>query len=122
MDEAEVAGRLEFFPIGGDPKELMAYMVKSELNNMKTNNSNALDPGLLPGRESLGNGDIGRKRKMIKTIMASFLRSTFEPDIRTGRPFKPDAMLCNPPSFAHVHLAERFASPLVMSFSELALT
>ena len=30
MDEAEVAGRLEFFPIGGDPKELMAYMVKSK--------------------------------------------------------------------------------------------
>lgn len=67
--------------------------------------------------ESLGNGDIGRKRKMIKTIMASFLRSTYEPDRLTGRPFKPDAMLCNPPSFAHVHLAERFASPLVMSFS-----
>jgi len=30
IDEAEVAERLEFFPIGGDPKELMAYMVKSE--------------------------------------------------------------------------------------------
>jgi len=30
FDESEVAGRLEFFPIGGDPKELMAYMVKSE--------------------------------------------------------------------------------------------
>lgn len=27
--EEELEGRLEFFPIGGSPKELMAYMVKS---------------------------------------------------------------------------------------------
>lgn len=37
MDEAEVAGRLEFFPIGGDPKELMAYMVKSEWDCIQRN-------------------------------------------------------------------------------------
>ena len=34
FDEAEVAGRLEFFAIGGNPKELMAYMVKSEYRDM----------------------------------------------------------------------------------------
>ena len=28
-DGAPLEGRLEFFDVGGDPKELMAYMVKS---------------------------------------------------------------------------------------------
>lgn len=29
-DGVDLEGRLEFFDVGGDPKELMAYMVKSE--------------------------------------------------------------------------------------------
>jgi hypothetical protein len=29
-EEKEIMGRLEFFDVGGSPKELMAYMVKSE--------------------------------------------------------------------------------------------
>ena len=28
-DDVSLEGRLEFFDVGGDPKELMAYMVKS---------------------------------------------------------------------------------------------
>jgi len=31
-DGAPLEGRLEYFDVGGDPKELMAYMVKSEPN------------------------------------------------------------------------------------------
>ncbi|KAG5634497.1 hypothetical protein H0H81_001740 [Sphagnurus paluster] len=42
---------LEFFDIGGNPQDLMSYMVKN--------------PGLIPGFTSLTNGDIGRKRKML---------------------------------------------------------
>ena len=41
---------LEFYSIGGDPHELMSYMVKN--------------PGLVPGMESLTNGDIPKKRKV----------------------------------------------------------
>ena len=41
---------LEFYGIGGDPHELMSYMVKN--------------PGLVPGMESLTNGDIPKKRKV----------------------------------------------------------
>jgi hypothetical protein len=40
---------LEFYPIGGDPTELMAYMVKN--------------PGLIPSMKSLRQGDILKKRK-----------------------------------------------------------
>lgn len=46
---------LEFYPIGGDPAELMAYMVKN--------------PGLVPGVESIKSGDIKKKRKTIKQIL-----------------------------------------------------
>lgn len=42
---------LEFYPIGGDPKELMAYMVKN--------------PGLVPSMRSLKAGDVGKKREFI---------------------------------------------------------
>ena len=40
---------LEFFSIGGDPAELMAFMVKN--------------PGLMPGMDSLRSGDVGKRRK-----------------------------------------------------------
>ncbi|XXH02476.1 hypothetical protein Hte_008852 [Hypoxylon texense] len=42
---------LEFYPIGGDPAELMTYMVRN--------------PGLIPRMQSLRAGDIQKKRKMI---------------------------------------------------------
>ncbi|KAK3079525.1 hypothetical protein LTS18_004637, partial [Coniosporium uncinatum] len=42
---------LEFFSLGGDPSELMAFMVKN--------------PGLMPGFDTLRNGDVGKRRKDI---------------------------------------------------------
>ncbi|KAG6831244.1 hypothetical protein H0H87_005810 [Tephrocybe sp. NHM501043] len=45
---------LEFFDIGGNPQDLMSYMVKN--------------PGLIPGFTSLTNGDISRKRKMLTEV------------------------------------------------------
>ncbi|KAG8898178.1 hypothetical protein FRC00_003165 [Tulasnella sp. 408] len=48
---------LEFQSIGGDPAELMSYMVRN--------------PGLLPGTESLLNGDIPKKRKMLTEVVPS---------------------------------------------------
>ncbi|CRK46158.1 hypothetical protein BN1723_016650, partial [Verticillium longisporum] len=46
---------LEFYPIGGDPTELMAYMVKN--------------PGLMPSMKSLRAGDIQKKRTMIAEML-----------------------------------------------------
>ena len=45
---------LRFFNIGGDPHELMSYMVRN--------------PGLIPGFESLKNGDIAKKQKMVAEV------------------------------------------------------
>ena len=119
---------LEFFSIGGDPTELMAFMVKN--------------PGLMPGIDSLKAGDVGKRRKGIYEIITGCWRSCIEAgdgmgqpmtddnmDIRsfdsavsmrmdpTLKPFVADAIIANPPSFAHVHLAEKLGIPLHLMFT-----
>jgi hypothetical protein len=116
---------LEFFSIGGDPSELMAFMVKN--------------PGLMPGFESLKSGDVGKRRKGMEEIVLGCWRSCIEagdglgPPPRNGdevftgginmdinptaTPFVADAIIANPPSFAHVHIAEKMGIPLHMMFT-----
>lgn len=116
---------LEFFSIGGDPSELMEFMVKN--------------PGLMPGFESLKSGDVGKRRKGIEEIVLGCWRSCIEAgdglgvparhsdddfpgginmDINpTERPFIADAIIANPPSFAHIHIAEKMGIPLHMMFT-----
>jgi hypothetical protein len=109
---------LEFFSIGGDPAELMAFMVKN--------------PGLMPGLDSLKSGDVGQRRRGMYEIVKGCWRSCIEtgdgmseddPDYSKGlpesqtRPFIADAIIANPPSFAHVHIAERLGIPLHLMFT-----
>jgi hypothetical protein len=119
---------LEFFSIGGDPSELMAFMVKN--------------PGLMPGFESLKSGDVGKRRKGMEEIVLGCWRSciesgdglgapprmssdelgTFEAGINmdsnpADQPFIADAIIANPPSFAHIHIAEKLGIPLHMMFT-----
>ncbi|KAF8589708.1 glycosyltransferase family 1 protein [Ramaria rubella] len=95
---------LEFFNIGGDPKDLMSYMVKN--------------PGLIPGMDSLLNGDIGRKRQM---MLDGCWKACYELDEESKRTFAADAIISNPPSFAHVHCAEALGIPLLLSFSTIPI-
>lgn len=90
---------LEFYPIGGDPAELMAYMVKN--------------PGLIPSMSSLRAGDIQSKRKMVATMLEGCWKSCIEADLMTGVPFTADAIIGNPPSFAHVHCAQALGCPVI---------
>ncbi|MCJ1396440.1 hypothetical protein MMC18_009330 [Xylographa bjoerkii] len=120
---------LEFFSIGGDPAELMAFMVKN--------------PGLMPGKDALRSGDIGRRRKGMYEIIKGCWRSCFEAGDGTGveisdsnldhqasyhsgsivsddladQPFVADAIIANPPSFAHIHCAEKLGIPLHLMFT-----
>lgn len=118
---------LEFFSIGGDPAELMAFMVKH--------------PGLTPGFEAIKSGEITRRRKGIADILLGCWRSCIEagdglgppppphrgrqldishdlPDDLNGKvPFVADAIIANPPSFAHIHVAEKLGIPLHMMFT-----
>jgi Glycosyltransferase family 28 N-terminal domain len=124
---------LEFFSIGGDPSELMAFMVKN--------------PGLMPGFDTLRNGDVGKRRANIAEMIRGCWRACIEAGDGSGveasddaigdwmtddpvtgglaeglddaspRPFVADAIIANPPSFAHVHCAERLGIPLHMMFT-----
>lgn len=118
---------LEFFSIGGDPAELMAFMVKN--------------PGLMPGFDALTNGEITKRRKGIEEIVVGCWRSCIEagdglgppppthkpgaavdegyvlPGSPTDRPFVADAIIANPPSFAHIHVAEKLGVPLHIMFT-----
>ena len=102
---------LEFFSIGGDPAELMAFMVKN--------------PGLMPGMESLKAGDVGNRRKGMYEIILGCWRSCIEIGDGMGtldaaaRPFVADAIIANPPSFAHVHCAEKLGIPLHLMFTSV---
>lgn len=55
---------------------------------------------------------------MAATMLDGFYRSTYSPDELSGRAFAADAIIANPPSFAHFHVAEALGIPLHMSFSE----
>lgn len=94
---------LAFFPIGGDPSELMAYMVRN--------------PGLIPSMKSLRAGDVQRKREMVSEMLTGCWRSCIEPDPVTSEPFVADAIIANPPSFAHVHCAQALGIPVHMMFT-----
>ncbi|KAF2155263.1 glycosyltransferase family 1 protein [Myriangium duriaei CBS 260.36] len=125
---------LEFFSIGGDPAELMAFMVKN--------------PGLMPGFDTVRSGDVGKRRKEIATMIKGCWRSCIEagnglgveatddtvedwmnysrieqaalhpqPWDRHRAPFIADAIIANPPSFAHIHCAEKLGVPLHIMFT-----
>lgn len=102
---------LEFFDIGGDPAELMAFMVKN--------------PGLIPGMKSLKAGDVGKRRKGMAEILQGCWRSCADADearvdecsALKAKPFIAHAIIANPPSFAHIHCAEKLGIPLHLMFT-----
>ena len=94
---------LEFYSIGGDPTQLMAYMVKN--------------PGLIPSMKTLKDGEIQRKRTMVAEMLNGCWESCIEPDTQTGAPFVADAIIANPPSFAHMHCAQALNIPVHIMFT-----
>ena len=104
---------LEFFDIGGDPAELMAFMVKN--------------PGLIPGMKSLKEGDVGKRRRGMAEILQGCWKSCADVDeakedeagtsTPKTRPFIANAIIANPPSFAHIHCAEKLGIPLHLMFT-----
>lgn len=105
---------LEFFSVGGDPAELMAFMVKN--------------PGLIPSVSTVKAGEIGRKRDSMFEMFQGFWRACINATDDEGNesnrkmmhdrhPFVADAIIANPPSFAHIHCAERLGIPLHLMFT-----
>ncbi|KAF2703321.1 glycosyltransferase family 1 protein [Pleomassaria siparia CBS 279.74] len=105
---------LEFFSVGGDPSELMAFMVKN--------------PGLIPSVETIKEGEIGKRRaamfEMFQGMWRACINSTDDEKddanmkmMGDKHPFVADAIIANPPSFAPPHIAERLGIPLHMMFT-----
>lgn len=104
---------LGFFSIGGDPEQLMAYMIKN--------------PGILPGLDSIRAGDIAaRKAELEEMLMGSWKACTEAADAyelehndsdAPPEPFVADAIISNPATYASLHIAEKLAIPLHMMFT-----
>lgn len=113
-DLVEKDSGLEFFSVGGDPSELMAFMVKN--------------PGMIPTLETVKAGEIGRRRAAMAEMFDGFWRAcihatedektNLKKNAMDGRDvFIADAIIANPPSFAHIHCAEALGLPLHLVFT-----
>lgn len=105
---------LEFFSVGGNPSELMAFMVKN--------------PGLIPNFETIREGEVGRRRAAMYDMFQGMWRACINATddetspanlamMGSADPFVADAIIANPPSFAPPHIAERLGIPLHMMFT-----
>jgi hypothetical protein len=98
-------------------------------------------PGLMPGFDAVKSGEITKRRKGIEEILMGCWRSCIEAGHGLGPPPKPhaknepldlaqevpadpskppfvaDVIIANPPSFAHIHIAEKLGIPLHMMFT-----
>ncbi|KAG6578217.1 Sterol 3-beta-glucosyltransferase [Phytophthora cinnamomi] len=102
---------VEFYPLGGDPKELAAYMVKTGGH-------------LIPTKIETLTKDVPRNKEMINEIVHSTWPavSAADPDGGgpgvPGKPFKAQAIIANPVSYGHIHVAERLGVPLHIMFPQ----
>ncbi|KAM3425247.1 hypothetical protein BST61_g7199 [Cercospora zeina] len=113
-DFVEKDGELEFFSIGGNPSELMAFMVKN--------------PGLIPNLQTIREGEVKKRRDGMAEMFDGMYRACVnatddEKDTLNMKllgekfPFVANAIIANPPSMAHVHIAERLGVPLHIMFT-----
>ncbi|CAF0991068.1 unnamed protein product [Rotaria sordida] len=94
---------IEFYPLAGDPADLMSYMVKNA--------------GIVPSVSSIVAGDIAKSRRIIGDILKSTWRACTDNDDETGVPFIAEAIIANPPSYGHIHCAQKLQIPLHMMFT-----
>ena len=97
---------LEFYPLEGNPHEMMEYIVKTGGSIIPTHLDQLWE-------------DVPKKRTMIAQILASTWRACTEADPeRPDLPsFRADLIVANPPSYGHIHCAEALHIPLHMIFT-----
>ncbi|TDH66247.1 hypothetical protein CCR75_001831 [Bremia lactucae] len=102
---------IEFYPLAGDPKELSAYMVKTGGH-------------LIPLNLETLQKDVPRNIQMIEEILFSTWPAVSEPDPNGGGPgvvgkkFRAQAIISNPVTYGHIHVAERLGVPLHIMFPQ----
>ncbi|TMW59525.1 hypothetical protein Poli38472_004594 [Pythium oligandrum] len=102
---------IEFYPLGGDPKELAAYMVKTGGH-------------IIPLKLDTLIKDVPRNVQMIEEILNSTWPAVSAADLDAngkgipGRPFQANAIISNPVTYGHIHVAERLGVPLHIMFPQ----
>ncbi|CAH0475270.1 unnamed protein product [Peronospora belbahrii] len=102
---------VEFYPLAGDPKELSAYMVKTSGH-------------LIPLNVEAIQKDVPRNMQMIEEILYSTWPAVAEADPDgggpgiPGKPFQAQAIISNPVTYGHIHVAERLGVPLHIMFPQ----
>ncbi len=73
--------------------------------------------GIIPSISSIVAGDIAKNRRTIADILASTWLACTANDDETSLPFTAEAIIANPPSFGHIHCAEKLQIPLHIMFT-----
>ncbi|CAF1167531.1 unnamed protein product, partial [Didymodactylos carnosus] len=94
---------VEFYPLSGNSADLMSFMVKNS--------------GIFPSFSSIINGDLKRNTDHVHDIVHSCWQACTENDDETNRPFRAEAIIANPPSYGHIHCAEKLSIPLHICFT-----
>ncbi|CAF0872638.1 unnamed protein product [Adineta steineri] len=94
---------LEFYPLASNPEDLMSFMVKNG--------------GIVPSLNSLMQGDLKKKRDDVSKILRSTWLACTENDDETSAPFTAEVIIANPPSFGHIHCAQKLQIPLHIMFT-----
>eukprot|EP00891_Asterochloris_glomerata_P004480 jgi/Astpho2/4480/e_gw1.00067.94.1_t len=89
---------LSFYPLGGRPEVLSDYIVKNR--------------GIFPGSAK----DAYDNYSEVEDIVMSTFDSCVEPD-EDGTEFVAEAIIANPPSYGHIHCAEKLGIPCHMFFT-----
>eukprot|EP01038_Epipyxis_sp_PR26KG_P006179 gene6179-8510_t len=107
-DDVVAKGGLEYYPLAGDPRKLSEYMVKTE---------GRLIPDLLSREERT---QLPEKMKMLEEITFSCFPACTAPDPEDteNTPFLADAIISNPVSYGHIHVAEAICVPLHIMFPQ----
>ncbi|CAF2239312.1 unnamed protein product [Rotaria magnacalcarata] len=94
--------QLEFYPLAGDPSELMRFMVKNGGINLHLS--------------TIFSEEIWKNRETMRIILETTWNSCICDNPDTGVPFTADVIIANPPSFGHIHCAEKLGIPLHIVF------
>jgi hypothetical protein len=94
---------LEFYPLAGNPDELMEYMIHNG--------------GIFPSISAFCRGEVWKNERTVGEILGSTWRACISDDEESGVPFVADVIIANPPSFGHIHCAEKLGIPLHIVFT-----
>ena len=99
---------LEFFSVGGDPAEMVAFRIAN--------------PGLSAMLTKIRSGQIRQLRDSMLGIFQGYWRACVEDrdhveGSSSQNPFVADAIIASYPCYAHIHCAERLGIPLHLMFT-----